>query len=154
MSSKVLIGIIGAVLVFGIFFFLNSKGGITTDAVKESKITVYKSMTCGCCGNYANYLKNLKLNVDIVDVTDVSSTKTKYNIPQAVQSCHTSVFGKYFVEGHIPIEAVNKLLEEQPDIDGIAMPGMPSGSPGMPGSKSPFVIYSVKDGKFEKYMEL
>ena len=53
-----------------------------------------------------------------------------------MQSCHTTIMGKYFIEGHVPLQAVNKLLKEQPDIDGIALPGMPIGTPGMPGEKA------------------
>ena len=56
------------------------------------------------------------------------SIKQKYNIPLEMQSCHTTIIGKYFIEGHVPLEAVNKLLKEQPDIDGIALPGMPIGN--------------------------
>ena len=72
-----------------------------------------------------------------------------------MESCHTAIFGDYFVEGHVPIEAVNKLLEEKPDIDGIALPEMPSGSPGMPGPKlEPFKIYSIKDGQASEFLSL
>ena len=63
--------------------------------------------------------------------------------------------GKYFIEGHVPLEAVNKLLKEQPDIDGIALPGMPIGTPGMPGKKEePFVVYQLIDGKFSIFMTI
>ena len=62
---------------------------------------------------------------------------------------------RYFIEGHVPFEAVNKLLKEQPDIDGIALPGMPIGTPGMPGDKDePFVIYQLKDGKSSVFMTI
>ena len=72
-----------------------------------------------------------------------------------MQSCHTTIIGKYFIEGHVPFEAVEKLLKEQPDIDGIALPGMPIGTPGMPGDKDePYVIYQLKDGKFSVFMTI
>ena len=73
-----------------------------------------------------------------------------------MESCHTVVIGDYFIEGHIPLEAVEKLLVEKPDIKGIAMPGMPSGSPGMPGAKKgDFVIYAVNnDGTTEEFMRI
>ncbi len=81
--------------------------------------------------------------------------KQKYNIPVEMQSCHTTIMGKYFIEGHVPFEAVNKLLKEQPDIDGIALPGMPIGTPGMPGDKDePYVIYQLKDGKYSVFMTI
>jgi hypothetical protein len=72
-----------------------------------------------------------------------------------MQGCHTTVINEYFVEGHVPIEAVRKLLEERPLIDGIALPRMPQGSPGMGGEKTqPFVIYSITDGKVEEFVTL
>ena len=73
-----------------------------------------------------------------------------------MESCHTTVMGNYFVEGHIPLEVVNKLLTEKPDIKGIAMPGMPNGSPGMPGVKrGDFVIYAINnDGSYAEWMRL
>ena len=81
--------------------------------------------------------------------------KQKYNIPVEMQSCHTTIMCKYFIEGHVPLQAVNKLLKEQPDIDGIALPGMPIGTPGMPGEKEePYVIYQLIDGKFSIFMTI
>jgi hypothetical protein len=72
-----------------------------------------------------------------------------------MQSCHTTIIGKYFIEGHVPLEAINKLLKEQPSIDGIALPGMPIGTPGMPGKKEePYVIYQLIDGKFSVFMTI
>ena len=73
-----------------------------------------------------------------------------------MEICHTTIIGDYFVEGHVPLEAVEKLLTEKPDIKGIAMPGMPSGSPGMPGAKKgDFVIYAVnRDGSYEEWTRL
>ena len=81
--------------------------------------------------------------------------KKKYNIPLEMQSCHTTMLGKYFIEGHVPIEAINKLLKEQPKIDGIALPGMPIGTPGMPGEKEePYIIYQLIDGKSSVFMKI
>ena len=79
--------------------------------------------------------------------------KEKYNIPIEMQSCHTTILDKYFIEGHVPIEAINKLLKEKPDIDGIALPGMPIGTPGMPGKKEePYIIYQLVDGESSVFM--
>ena len=86
----------------------------------------------------------------------MSSVKANYEIPSQLESCHTAVIGDYFVEGHVPLEAVEKLLMEKPDVAGIAMPGMPSGSPGMPGTKrGDFIVYSVNnDGSYEEFMRI
>ena len=119
-------------------------------------MTIFKSATCGCCGLFGQYMKDKDYNVDIQIISNLDSVKKKYNIPSYLQSCHTSVIGDYFVEGHVPSEAIEKLLNEKPDIAGIAMPGMPSGSPGMPGAKSgPFIISAVhKDGSVTEFMRI
>lgn len=121
-----------------------------------SKITVYKSETCGCCDGYALHLDKNGLDVNIIEVDDISPIKEKYKIPPNMQSCHTSVIGDYFVEGHVPVEAIRKLMQEKPDISGIGLAGMPSASPGMPGTKQgPFKIYSIaKDGSVKEFMSL
>ncbi|MFT7087904.1 MAG: hypothetical protein ACJAZX_001353 [Rickettsiales bacterium] len=86
---------------------------------------------------------------------NIDQIKSDHNIPQEMQSCHTTVTDKYFIEGHVPLEAVRKLLEEQPDIDGIALPGMPTGTPGMPGHRdSPLIIYQLKSGKYSEFMKI
>ena len=123
----------------------------------SDKVIIFKSMQCGCCGVYANYMKNkIRERLTINQVDDINSIKDKYDIPQNMRSCHTSVIGNYVIEGHVPLEAINKLISEKPDIKGIAMPGMPSGSPGMPGSKtSDFVIYALnKDGSTSEFVRL
>lgn len=130
---------------------------ITGNAVEGiEKITIYRSNSCGCCSLYSNYVKNKGNNVEDMIFPDITFIKSQYGIPLNVQSCHTSIIGKYFVEGHIPLEAVSKLMNEQPDILGIGMPGMPSGSPGMPGAKQgDFVVFGVnKDGSTFEFMRL
>lgn len=130
-----------------------SKTGNTL--INGETVTVYKDKNCGCCGNYAAGLTREGYDVETIDSENMNTIKGKYNIPLSMQSCHTTVIGDYFIEGHIPYEAVIKLLTEKPDIDGIAMPGMPSGSPGMPGAKlAPFEIYAVTDGEMSPYMTI
>ncbi len=119
------------------------------------KATVYKSPTCSCCLSHAGYLEEQGFDVETIVDNDTSSIKQKHNIPYNMQSCHTTEIGEYFVEGHMPIEAINKLLSEKPDIDGITLPDMPAGSPGMPGVKrEEFVIYSLKDGESSEFMRI
>jgi len=74
---------------------------------------------------------------------DMSLIKQRFQVPYELESCHTAIIEGYVVEGHIPNEAIEKLLEERPDIQGIGMAGMPSGSPGMPGVKEDFMIYEI-----------
>ncbi|MFQ5981691.1 MAG: DUF411 domain-containing protein [Candidatus Heimdallarchaeota archaeon] len=110
--------------------------------------TLYSSPTCGCCHNYAAYLEELNFTVNFIETETPEEIKDENNIPGDLRSCHTVIIGNYSVEGHVPIEAINKLLEETPDIDGIALPGMPSGSPGMSGDKvSTFEIIAFKEGE-------
>lgn len=120
-------------------------------------VTLYKAPNCSCCLEYTKYLETTTgANVDVVTVSDLAKTKEEYNIPREVESCHTLDTGEYYVEGHIPREAIGKLAEETPDIAGIALPGMPLGSPGMPGEQTDeFVIYAVSgDGSYREFMRI
>ncbi len=153
MNKSLLAVIIVIVALGGAFLVLT--GNIVNEN-KGVKAIVYKSASCGCCEIHANYLKSKGFDVDKKNVQDTSSIKNQYGVPSGLQSCHTTIIGDYFVEGHMPIEAIEKLLSERPDIAGIAMPGMPSGSPGMPGTKySDFVIYSIDhDGGYSEFMRI
>ncbi len=135
----------------------NKQDKITGNAVAQAgeKLMFYSGASCGCCGVYNNYLQG-KSDFTIVNAGDAEAQKDKLAIPANMRSCHTSVIGNYFVEGHVPLEAIDKLLSEKPEIAGIAMPGMPSGAPGMPGSKTgKFVIYAINtDGSFEEYLRM
>ncbi|MCH8329668.1 MAG: DUF411 domain-containing protein [Nanoarchaeota archaeon] len=143
--------IIGLIIIAG----CSSPQNNTSSSNGGTKITVFKSATCGCCVGWIAELEKNGFEVEAIDVPDMSSIKQKYNIPRNMESCHTAVVGDYFIEGHVPIEAVNKLLEEQPDIDGIALPRMPAGSPGMPGAKkAPFKIYALSNGEISEFMTI
>ena len=119
-------------------------------------VTLYKSEFCGCCDLYSNYISKKLGKIVITDVPDVSPIKDQYGVPDSLRSCHTTIVEGYFIEGHIPVEAIIKLMNEKPDIAGIAMPGMPSGSPVMPGTKKgDFVIFAVnKDGSQYEFMRM
>ena len=121
----------------------------------EGTVEFHKAMSCGCCSLHANYLSGKGgLELDMMIMEDVKSAKDNLSIPDELRSCHTIVIGDYYVEGHVPLEAINRLLEEKPDIAGIALPGMPAGSPGMMGSKSgDWVIYGINhDGTSFEWM--
>jgi hypothetical protein len=122
------------------------------DSQGES-VVVYASPSCGCCGQYADYLESEGgYTVDLQRTDDVDSIKADAGVPENAAGCHTTMLGDYVVEGHVPLEAVDKLLRERPAIDGIALPGMPAGSPGMGGTKQePFEILSFADGTIETY---
>lgn len=87
-------------------------------------------------------------SVRAADDPDIAAFKAQYGMPQSAWSCHTAVVAGYAIEGHVPMKAIEDLLATRPDIDGIALPAMPAGSPGMPGVKAgPFEILAIKDGK-------
>jgi len=117
---------------------------------------VYKSPTCGCCGLYTQHLERADVSVNIIETDNIDDIKDKYGIPSQLRSCHTTIIGDYFIEGHVPLEAVEKLLTEKPDIKGIGLPGMPSGSPGMPGVKNEeWSIYAInRDGSRSDFMKI
>lgn len=119
--------------------------------------TLYKTPNCSCCLEYTEYLETTTdASIETVGVSDLAVTKEEYGVPEDVESCHTLDVGQYFIEGHVPREAIGKLAEEQPDIAGIALPEMPLGSPGMPGEqKEAFVIYAVAaDQSYTEFMQL
>jgi len=146
------------VLIFSFFYiltFVTDKKDALANINSKQIVEVFKTPSCGCCYGYVLFLEEEKFEVKQTDMRSLHTIKQKYNIPVEMQSCHTTIMGKYFIEGHVPFEAVNKLLKEQPDIDGIALPGMPIGTPGMPGDKNePYVIYQLKDGKSSVFMTI
>jgi hypothetical protein len=104
-----------------------------TAAASEAlpKMTVTRDPNCGCCGNLVEHIKAAGFAVDVVQVEDVMPLKARLGVPEALMSCHTAEIGGYVIEGHVPAEAVKRLLIERPKAIGIAVPGMPIGSPGM-----------------------
>lgn len=123
----------------------------------EHKATVYRSLSCGCCLGYIAELKKQGFTVDVKSLReqDMDPIKKQYGIPEDKQSCHTTVIGEYVIEGHVPMEAIEKLLTEKPNIDGIGLPGMPIGTPGMPGVKqTSYEVYQKNRDNFSPFMTL
>ena len=105
---------------------------------------LYKDPDCGCCAEYAKVLERGGFPVRIKETTALEALRRMAGVPDKLASCHTMTIGNYVVEGHVPVSAIKKLLAERPDIRGIALPGMPQGSPGMTGVKEgPFVVYEI-----------
>ncbi len=124
--------------------------------IPATPVTLLKEESCGCCGKYAQYLEEQGFGVAVSERTDMVPVKEQYNIPMEMRSCHTTLIENYVVEGHVPVEAIAKLLTEKPNIRGIALPGMPSGSPGMSGEKDEvFLIYALNnDGGTSDFMRI
>lgn len=108
-----------------------------------SVVTVYKSPTCGCCQKWVEYLQANGFQVKTVDLDDMSEIKAASGVPRSLQTCHTAVVEGYVVEGHVPADALKKLLHDRPKVAGIAVAGMPAGSPGMEVPGTPAKSYDV-----------
>lgn len=124
----------------------------TNDNAKTPEIVVYQSRTCGCCKKWVDHLKTSGLNPISKYVDDVAETKLKMNLPMKLASCHTAVVNGYIIEGHVPASAIHKLLAVKPaGVKGLAVPGMPMGSPGMEGSyKEPFNVLAFESNGSER----
>jgi len=103
-------------------------------ATKPVAIKVYKTPECGCCKAWVKHLRANGFVVETMDMPDLSLVKQKYGVKPALQSCHTAVVNGYVIEGHVPADLITRMLKERPAIAGLAVPGMPSGSPGMEGA--------------------
>ena len=96
-----------------------------------TQVMIYRSPTCGCCEKWADHLSANGFNVSLESREDLTQIKNKLGIPPDLQSCHTAIVNGYVIEGHVPAEDIKSLLEFRPEAKGLAVPGMPVGSPGM-----------------------
>lgn len=119
------------------------------------RMIVTKSPSCGCCGSWVEHARRAGFPVEVRDVDNPLPTKERLGVPYGKGSCHTAEVGGYFVEGHVPLEDVKRLLAERPDARGLTVPGMPAGSPGMEtpdGHVRPYVVELVaRDGTTSEY---
>jgi hypothetical protein len=117
------------------------------------EILVYKSASCGCCRAWVDHVRQAGFNPTVRDVGDVNPLKAELGVPRQLWSCHTALVGGYLIEGHVPADLALKLLADKPEAAGIAVPGMPMGSPGMEGPRNdPYeVILFRRDGGTSVY---
>jgi len=133
-----------------------SKNVAEAQATLASEITVFRSPTCGCCGEWIEHIESAGYQVTDEITEDMTAIKQQYGVPENMASCHTAVIGDYIIEGHVPAEDVQRLLTEKPDVTGIAVPGMPVGSPGMEsdGQIDPYTVFSfTKSGETAAFAE-
>jgi hypothetical protein len=95
------------------------------------RMTVTKDPNCGCCGAWVDHVRGAGFTVEVVESPDVNRLKVRLGVPQALASCHTAEIAGYVIEGHVPADAIKRLLSDKPQAKGLAVPGMPVGSPGM-----------------------
>jgi len=104
-------------------------------------VRVFKDATCGCCGKWVEHLRANGFTVKVQEVNDTSAYQRQYRVPRSMVSCHTAIVNGYTIEGHVPAADIKRLLSERPKVVGLAVPGMPVGTPGMEGAHSD--AYSV-----------
>jgi len=120
----------------------------STAAAPSRAMTVYRSPDCSCCHVWADIARTAGWSVATADMLDMTAFKAEHGVPTEAASCHTAIIDGYVVEGHVPFAAIERLLAERPDVDGIALPGMPAGSPGMGGvADGPFEVLAFDDGE-------
>lgn len=132
-------GIVGVGLGAGLWV-ATAWAGVSPPTVAPTmapSVVVYKSPTCGCCSKWIRHLEQAGFTVTAHDTANVAPIKRRHGVPQALESCHTALVGGYVVEGHVPADVMQRLLRERPAVAGIAVPGMPAGSPGMEGLPGP-----------------
>ncbi|NBJ13393.1 DUF411 domain-containing protein [Microvirga arsenatis] len=95
------------------------------------KMVVTKDPNCGCCTAWIEHVRAAGFDVSVVESPDVNRLKVRLGVPPALASCHTAEIGGYVIEGHVPAATIKRLLSEKPEAKGLAVPGMPVGSPGM-----------------------
>ena len=134
--KRFLVGILGGAL-------LTSLVLLVVEMQAQPVVTVYKSETCGCCNDWVDHLKEAGFEVTAMNRDDMNSVKSQLGVPVQLASCHTAVVGKYVVEGHVPAASIRRLLDEDANIRGLAVPGMPTGSPGMEVPGQPAERYDV-----------
>ncbi|MBI2187670.1 MAG: DUF411 domain-containing protein [Acidobacteria bacterium] len=123
MRSRIMAAALAAALV--------STGGSALAQRQGAVVQVYKSPTCGCCANWVKHLQQHGFTAQVTETEDVGAIKQQRGVPPKAQSCHTAIVGGYVIEGHVPAADIQRLLKEKPAIVGLAVPGMPIGSPGM-----------------------
>jgi hypothetical protein len=150
---------VGRILVVTVSAALLSAAAYATQQRPAGPVVeVYKSSSCGCCANWVEHLRTSGFDVRTNNVDDMTAVKGAYRVPEQLTSCHTATVNGYVIEGHVPAWDIRRLLKERPPVVGIAVAGMPAGSPGMetPGTKAqPFNVMSFdkagKMGVFAKY---
>ena len=107
----------------------------TASAGEKEVITVHKDPTCGCCSGWVEHLQKAGFKTKVRDTRNLDAVKRRLGVPDDLAACHTAQIADYIIEGHVPAAALRRLLAEKPKAAGLAVPGMPVGSPGMEGGK-------------------
>ena len=120
---------------------------VSAQELEGVEVTFYRSPTCSCCAGHAVALEAAGAVVDMQNVDEITlqNIKQEHDIPFNKQSCHTAIIDDYVIEGHVPVAALAQFLDEAPDTKGITLPGMPIGTPGMPGQQTePYIVETLE----------
>tara|TARA_Y100001954_G_scaffold239540_1_gene315367 strand:- start:6485 stop:6967 length:483 start_codon:yes stop_codon:yes gene_type:complete len=126
-------------------------------ALALPKAVVYRTPTCGCCIKWVDHLKENGFEVEVINKRNLNPIKQVLGVPSHLKSCHTAKIGRYTIEGHVPAKDILRLLKKGLDIKGLAVEGMPLGSPGMEykNKLDPYDVVSFKKdgttGVFNSY---
>ena len=123
---------------------------------KPQTVMVFKTATCGCCSKWVDHMKAAGFELKVQDVEDIAAVKERLGVAPEISSCHTSQVDGYVLEGHVPASAVQRLLKERPKVTGLAVPGMPMGSPGMEvpsGQKDAYAVIAFGGGQPSRVYE-
>lgn len=147
----IILGLIG-VLGYQIW---NINSSSTPDTSDPNQIVMYKNAGCQCCTEWGSHMKEAGFAVTEKPTDQLAAIKVDQGVPYNMGSCHTALVGGYVIEGHVPVADVQRLLNEQPEAVGLAVPGMPAGSPGMESpNPEPYNVYLIKeDGSQQVYAQ-
>ena len=126
--------------------FFAATAALVSTAANAAQLTVHKSAYCGCCAKWIEHVEKHGFTVKVVETEQMTAVKKKLGVPDKLASCHTTEVSGYFVEGHVPAADIKRLLAQKPKAAGIAVPGMPAGSPGMDmgGAAQPYATILVR----------
>lgn len=122
---------------------LGALSGVAVAAPGLPKVVVSKDPTCGCCGGWVEHLRGAGFSVEVIDTAEINRVKARLGVPADLHACHTAEVGGYVIEGHVPAAAIERVLRDKPQAKGLAVPGMPAGSPGMNIEGTPPEEYTV-----------
>ena len=120
-------------------------------AEERPTVTLHKNPSCNCCAAWGKHINAAGFPVTVIDAPDIKALKTQYGVPEDLASCHTAIVDGYVLEGHVPASALVRLLRERPEASGLAVPGMPAGSPGMGGAPELYEVTLFTRGSRRSY---
>lgn len=130
-NMLLIFGSLALVAFAGGWLYANRGPAVAADAIA---VTMYKNPSCACCDEWAKHMERNGFVVETIKSSEMSRIKEREGLTYETASCHTAFVDGYVVEGHVPARDVQRLLRERPEVKGLAVPGMPMGSPGMEGS--------------------